>query len=133
MSVFVDTSAFYAVLDRDDAFHGVARETWTRLLGDDERLVTNNYVVLECYALIQNRLGMEALRAFSDDVLPVIRVLWVSEEEHHGAAQAVLAAGRRDLSLVDCTSFLIMRAAAIRTAFAFDRHFAEQGFQTCPG
>jgi uncharacterized protein len=42
---------------------------------------------------------------------------------------AVLSAGRRKLSLVDCTSFEIMRQHAVRTAFAFDSHFEEQGFE----
>jgi predicted nucleic acid-binding protein len=40
----------------------------------------------------------------------------------------VQAANRRSLSLVDCVSFVVMRQLAIRDAFAFDRHFEEQGF-----
>ncbi len=132
MTVFVDTSALYAVLDRDDDFHSAAREVWIRLLSGGESLVTSNYVVLECFALVQNRLGMDALGVFSDDVLPAMSVLWTAEEDHSSAAQAVLAAGRRDLSLVDCSSFILMRQAGIRTAFAFDKHFAEQGFEILP-
>jgi predicted nucleic acid-binding protein len=38
-------------------------------------------------------------------------------------------AHRRGLSLVDCTSFAIMRRQAITRAFHFDRHFQEQGFE----
>ena len=132
MSVFVDTSALYAVLDRDDEFHAAARESWIRLLSAGESLVTSNYVVVECFALVQHRLGMDAVRVFNDDILPVLSVLWMMEESHSSAAQAVLAAGRRDLSLVDCSSFLLMRQAGIRNAFAFDRHFAEQGFEVQP-
>jgi predicted nucleic acid-binding protein len=46
------------------------------------------------------------------------------------ALVSLLAAGRKKLSLVDCVSFGIMREAGIRKAFAFDRHFTEQGFET---
>ena len=132
MSVFVDTSALYAVLDRGDEFHGSATESWIRLLSAGESLVTSNYVVVECFALVQSRLGMDAVRVFNDDVLPVLSVLWMAAESHSSAAQAVLAAGRRDLSLVDCSSFLLMRQAGLRTAFAFDKHFSEQGFEVLP-
>jgi predicted nucleic acid-binding protein len=65
-------------------------------------------------------------------ILPIVRMEWVSEEDHRGAIQAVLAAGRRELSLVDCTSFLVMRRLGLKTAFAFDRDYTEQGFETLP-
>ena len=82
MTVFVDASAIYAVLDRDDELHGAAHEVWTRILSGDDELVTSNYVVLECFALIQNRLGMDALRTFNDEILPVFRVEWLLPEDH---------------------------------------------------
>ncbi len=132
MTIFVDTSALYAVLDRDDERHEQARETWTRILSEDAPLLTSSYVLVESFALIQSRLGMEALRTFSDAVLPVIRPHWVSEEDHRTAAQAVLAADRRGLSLVDCVSFHVMRRLRVRKVFAFDQHFDEQGFRVVP-
>ncbi|NJR43911.1 MAG: tetratricopeptide repeat protein, partial [Akkermansiaceae bacterium] len=52
----------YAVLDRDDAVHERARRTWEDLLGDERLLITTNYVALETAALVQHRLGMEAVR-----------------------------------------------------------------------
>jgi predicted nucleic acid-binding protein len=42
--------------------------------------------------------------------------------------EAFLAAGSEGPSLVDCTSFEVMRRRAIATAFAFDRHFEAAGF-----
>ncbi len=75
---------------------------------------------------------MEALRVFHDDVLPILELQWIAAGDHRGATQAVLAADRRSLSLVDCTSFQIMRRLGLKTVFAFDRHFTEQGFITLP-
>ncbi len=132
MTTFVDTSALYAVLDRDDAFHVPACELWAELLERGDRLLTSNYVLLECFALVQHRLGMDALRVLNDDVLPVFDMYWVGEEDHRSAAQAILAADRRNLSLVDCTSFRIMRKLGVRSVFAFDSHFKDQGFETSP-
>lgn len=132
MTLFVDTSALYAVLDRDDRLHDDAKAVWEDLLGSDESLLTTNYVVLETFALTQSRLGVEAVRVLADEVLPTFRMEWITEKDHGGAVQAVLAAGRRDLSLVDCSSFAVMRRLGLRKAFAFDRDFGDQGFETVP-
>jgi uncharacterized protein len=45
----------------------------------------------------------------------------------------VLAAGRRQISLVDWTSFTVMRERTITHAFAFDDDFERQGFETFEG
>ena len=42
MIVFVDTSAFYAGLDRDGINHSRAKSAWTDLLAGDARLLTSN-------------------------------------------------------------------------------------------
>lgn len=131
MAVLVDTSALYAVLDRDDENHGAAAETFTKLL-DEDTLLTHTYVVVETTALVQRRLGMEALRALVDDLLPAFELVHVDELLHATAVAALLAAGARDLSLVDWTSFELMRRLGLREAFAFDEDFARQGFAVLP-
>lgn len=126
--VFVDTSAFYALLERDDLHHKTADRQWKQLLDSRAALVTSNYVVVETCALLQRRLGLAAVRVFMEELLPVVTVEWVSPQLHGAAYEAVLAANRKDLSLVDCVSFAMMRAQAARYALTFDRHFREQGF-----
>lgn len=126
--IFVDTSAFYAILDRDDELHQAARTLWQRFVAEDAPLATSNYVLVECFALIQARLGLPAVRAFHQAALPLLRVLWIGLEDHQAAVHALLTANRRGLSLVDCSSFQLMHRHGLRCAFAFDRHFAEQGF-----
>ena len=124
----MDTSAFYALLDRDDANHQKAKKAWTDLLRAEHSLVTNNYILVETFALLQNRLGIEAVRGFQEDVLPLIHIEFVSPEMHRSGIAALLSASRRSLSLVDCVSFEIIRSSGIKTVFAFDQHFKEQGF-----
>ncbi len=132
MNVFVDTSAFYAVLDADDAYHPAARASWTDLLDGGHELHTSNYVLVETLALLQARIGMDSVRTFTADVLPVLSVFWVDEATHRSAHHALLVSGRRDLSLVDCVSFEAMRRLHIEDAFCFDRHFHEQGMRALP-
>jgi uncharacterized protein len=133
MSVFVDTSAFLAMLDGADLNHSRADRVWKELLAVGEPLVTTNYVLLETFALAQRRLGMEAVTEFCALASPIMVTKWVDQPTHDAGVAAVLAAGRRKLSLVDCVSFEVMRRAAIRRAFAFDPHFLEAGFEVIPG
>src|SRR5437870_8465537 len=117
MTAFVDTSGFLAVLDREDQAHAQARATWERLIDAAEGLVTTSYVLVETYALAQSRLGLDAVRTFTEDVVPLLSVYWITEAEHRAAVAALLAANRRQLSLVDCTSFVVMRQLHLRAAF----------------
>lgn len=132
MTVFVDTSALYAVLDADDDNHPPAAAEWRRLLLSASTVVSTNYVLVETAALLQHRLGLEAVRLFQQDVCPILGVEWVDQVMHAAGMSAVLAAGRRALSLVDCVSFATMNDLGIRDVFAFDRHFADQGFACLP-
>jgi predicted nucleic acid-binding protein len=132
MRVYIDTSAFYALLDRDDANHQRAKDVWANLLKNENTLITSNYVLVETFALIQHRLGIEAVRGFQNDILPLVNIEFVAAELHRSGVSALLSASRRNLSLVDCVSFEMMRTLEIRTAFAFDPHFKEQGFYIQP-
>ena len=132
MRTFIDTSAFFAILDRDDAKHQKAKQIWGYLLQYETTLVTSNYVLVETFALLQNRLGLAAVRAFQEDVLPLVNVEFVTPDTHRSGIAALLLAQRRNLSLVDCVSFDIMRTLGIKDAFAFDPHFKEQGFLEAP-
>ena len=128
MTVFIDTSAFFATMDADDEFHSAAKARWISLLESEAHLVTTNYVLVEAAALVQKRLGLDAVRVLTLDMQPATEVKWITSGEHELAISALLAANRRQLSLVDLTSFAIMREHRIDSAFTYDTHFAEQGF-----
>lgn len=127
-ATFADTSALYALMDRDDNNHAAARGQWEHLVVSGTPIVSSNYVIVETCALVQHRLGFEAVRALQEDLLPLLEVHFLQERHHLAATAALLAAGRRKLSLVDCSSFVLMRELGLRVAFAFDGHFQEQGF-----
>lgn len=132
MTVFVDTSSLLAVLDAGDLKHSAAKAAWEELLGGGTDLVTHNYILVETSALVLRRLGLEALRIFETDIVPVLHVIWVTPDLHEASVGAHLLAARRALSLVDCVSFEVMRRAGLRSAFAFDSHFSEFGYEPLP-
>ena len=132
MNIFIDTAAFLAILNSDDQFHPLARDAWIEILSSDSFIFSSNYIILETTALLQHRFGLEAVRLFESDILPVVEITWVNETIHKQGMSALLVANRRNLSLVDCTSFEIMRQNGLDSVFTFDPHFAEQGFTVIP-
>ena len=128
--ILVDTSALFAALDRDDLNHSRAVAGFAGLV--NERLVTHNYVVLETDALTRRRLGSTASRTLFEHFLPPLETIWVDESLHQAALALYLRGAKPGASLVDCTSFSIMQAHGIRTAFAFDNDFRRAGFDVVP-
>ena len=130
--IFVDTSAFYALLDRADKYHEPARDVWPTLLKTDIALVTTNYVVSETVAVLQWRIGFDAAKLWCQDVLRALDVYWVDETNHQQAYELWLNLGRRRSSLVDCVSFVTMHQNRIEKAFAFKTSYIDQGFEVLP-
>ncbi len=125
--IFVDTSALFALLNPDDDANQRARRSWEAALALRESLVTTNYVEVEAISLLQRRAGMAAIARLRQALRPC-RVHWIDRELHVAATELFLEQNRRKLSIVDCTSILVMQKLAIGKAFAFDKHFAEFGF-----
>ena len=129
--ILIDTSALFALLNAEEPNHARAAATY-RVIGERERLVTHNYVIVETSALVHRRLGPLAARDLLERLVPAMETLWVDRALHATAVTAFVAARRRGLSLVDRVSFQLMRERGIETAFAFDRDFAEEGFSVVP-
>lgn len=127
--VFVDTSAFYALMDRSDNNYEQAVALWASLLEKDLYLCTGNYIIVETLALLQSRLGFEAAKLWYGDLLNLAEVLGIDRSMHNLAYELWLSLGRRKLSFVDCLSFMAMRHYNVEKVFGFDRHFVEQGFE----
>jgi predicted nucleic acid-binding protein len=129
---FVETSALYALLSMDDINYQKALTTWERLVEDQTSMITNNYVLVECFSLLQRRLGINAAGDLDTKIAPLLLIDWIGAEEHANIVNLVMAANQRQLSLVDCSCFESMRRLGIENVFSFDKHFREQGFDIIP-
>jgi len=126
--IFVDTSAIYAWADSADRNHSVALRRLEAILEQEEELLTHNYVLVESMALLQARLGMAAAVKFARDARSFV-LDWVDEDLHSRAVRELEISKKRQISLVDHISFLVMRRHHVTAAFAFDSDFAAAGFR----
>jgi uncharacterized protein len=126
--VFADTSALFALLDGKDANHVRAERAFASLRTRQASLVSTSFVLVETYALVGRRLGLDAVRSFRVDFAPLIDVVWVDEVLYNAGLDLLLDRRKRLLSLVDAVSFVAMRQADVSEAFACDPHFAQEGF-----
>lgn len=127
MTVFVDTSALYALLDADD--DGYDRALRGRDAIVDDMLVTHGYVVAETISLVRRRLGPEAAVRVIEELLPALDIVDVDAQLREAATHAFRAAVRSSISFVDQTSFVFMRRHEIVRAWALDADFATAGFE----
>lgn len=125
----MDTSAIFAGIDRADPMHGPAIDGWRRLLEAREELVSHALVEVESVALVQRRLGLDAVATLRDRFLPLLTVVELERERRRAVLARIGDEGCRGLSFVDRVSFDLMRDRGIAKAFAFDRHFADAGFE----
>ena len=124
-SVFVDTSAFYAAINRRDRHHEEAACLFELATAEQWRLITSNFVLAETHALILTRLGRRFATAWLRNVPAFIAR--ISREDEHAGLQIILGHHDKAFSYCDATSFAIISRLKIRSAIAFDRHFRQFG------
>ncbi len=128
--VLVDTSALLAHLDADDPRHARVQSAFAALA--DDELVTHGYVIAESLAVARRRLGVDAVIALLDDVLPAMEFLIVDPTVHATAARNYRAALPTGTSFVDHVSFAVMAREGITTALALDPDFEAAGVKVVP-
>jgi uncharacterized protein len=128
MNIFADTSGFFALLVQNDYMYVRARENFLYFAENNIALITSSFVLVETTALLHRRIGLAAVQDFHAKIFPLLEVIWVDDHWHQKAMQRFFSQKSRDVGLVDCLSFEIMDSLEIDLAFAFDRHFEENGF-----
>ncbi len=127
MTLYVDSSAFYAAADVDDTDHARA----TVVVASDARLVTSDHVLVESWVLMRNRLGRHVAERFWEAIRSGVATI-----EPIGPADLEVAwlMGARfpdqDFSIVDRTSFAVMQRLGVHRVASFDDDFAIYRFGT---
>jgi uncharacterized protein len=133
-TVFLDTSYLLALEIENDQNHQVAIRHWRRVTRALPQLVTTSFILDEVVTFFNSRdyhakavqVGNNLLNSPSVQFIHVDAALlfegWSYFQQHQD----------KDYSLTDCISFIVMSKLGITTAFTFDKHFEQAGFQKEP-
>ena len=124
--IFVDTSAWYAIIDKNDQDHKAALDE-IRIL--DRPLLTSNYIFDEILTLLKARLGSPIAIQFGQKLWnqEVSALLRITEEDEEKAWTIFRQYEDKGFSFTDCTSFALMERLDINTVFTLDDHFDQYG------
>jgi uncharacterized protein len=125
MRIFVDTGAFIAMTDKDDANHNKAALFYKTMKEKGVRFATSNFVVCETMNYLRAKVSHNIAVVFRDNLtksgfFEIITVTSFVEDTAFGIFRQYADKG---FSFTDCMSFALMKSQKIKKSFAFDRHF----------
>lgn len=121
MTVLVDTSVWYAALDRSDRSHSRAAEVVASLT---EGMVTD-HILVETHRLADYRLGRAVADTFLETLLTSgVAIELVGRPDLEHAVRIRAAFPDQAFSLVDCTSFSVMERLGVTEAATLDVDFS---------
>jgi predicted nucleic acid-binding protein len=130
-TVFVDTSAFYALMIEADSAHRQTVSALEDLQAGKTRWVTTDYVLDESATLLNAR-GHHSLAVEILDLVGKSRALqleWMDPQRFSKTRSLFSKYHDQGFSFTDCFSFALMRELKIKKALTKDRHFQVMGFE----
>jgi predicted nucleic acid-binding protein len=130
--IFADTSYWIALLSPRDTLHNKALSVSAKF--SSARIITSEMVLVELlnsFSEADSRSRNAAAR-LAEDLRATTRVRVVAQtpEQFEAALQQYKRADDKNWSITDCASFQIMERERIRSAFTYDKHFSQAGYET---
>ena len=128
--VFVDTSAWLAVINESDDRHAEAVEIYKRLLNSQTRLITSILVIAETQIWLRRRVNSKSAETFLRNVnhSPRVNIIYPDANAGKQAKKILEQFSDHDFSLTDAINFVMMKTMGIKESFDYDSHFATAGF-----
>lgn len=129
--VFVDASAYVALLRRDDTNHAAAAAIFSALQAQRSRLYTTYFAVAEAHALLLRYLGIAPASRFlqSLDASQITTIVHAEPTDINAAKALLYRYSDKYFSLANAIAFTIMTRLRLQTAFASDGDFRQYGWQ----
>jgi predicted nucleic acid-binding protein len=130
-NLFVDTSGWGNLVDRSQPFHTLAATLYRLARQQNYSILTTNYIIAELVALLTSPLRLTRLQIItfiqSLKQSPYINILHIDAATDAQAWQLLISREDKNWSLVDCSSFVVMRQRNITEALTNDTHFEQAG------
>ena len=136
--LFVDTSGWIEVFGLKRDLHQQAEDILFQAVERGRPIITTNYVIVEFIGNAQKKCGFyerrDLFKAYKEiRNLQGIQIVHINEKIHAEELTRLREWPDKGWSLVDATSFNVMRTRKITDALAKDSHFDEAGFNEMLG
>jgi hypothetical protein len=130
-AAFVDSGAWIALALSRDPLHAQAREQWQMLQGAGTKLHTSVPIIIETFTFLERNANRDVALKWKGSIYEpgTVKILPCELRDLEQSWEYFQRVDLHKLSAVDATSFVIMKRARIRLAFAFDHHFAVAGYR----
>jgi uncharacterized protein len=136
-TVFIDSSAWIAILDRNNPNHKISRSYYENLLNKNIRLVTNNFCVDNTISFLKLITGNEQTKKFlsiiDESVLTInLHVDWISRRIRRNAMELFLNSSNAKLTLQHFYIQESLKRKRVDFIFSFDPLLKEFDFPVMP-
>lgn len=132
LEIFVDTSGWGNLVDKSQPYHKLMVQLYREAKQQERRLITSNYVITEVVALLTSplRLPRPKIIGFVNGIKQsnYVDIIHIDKEKDDSAWLLLANREDKEWSLVDCSSFIIMKERGIKDALTNDVHFEQAGF-----
>ena len=129
-SVFIDTSAWIAEARTEDKNHTAAEKLF-KSIQNARSIITTDLVFSETVTLLKKKSSHRVAVEFGEKLKQsnLITMVHICKDLMDEGWLSFIRYQDKAFSLVDCTSFVLMKKYGIKKALAFDRNFEQAGFE----
>ncbi len=132
LEIFVDTSGWGNLVDKSQPYHQLMVQLYREAKQQQRQLIPSNYVITEVVALLTSPLGIPRPKVISFvnslKQSPYVDFIHIDNDLDDNAWLLLAIREDKEWSLVDCSSFIIMKERGILEALTNDVHFEQAGF-----
>jgi len=138
MIIFIDSSAYIAYYNKRDRNHNKAVSLIKRIRDGELGpiiIYTSDYIfdeVLTTVLILTKDKNLAVKVGESIKTSKITKIVKIDEEIFNKAWEIFKKYKDKLWSFTDCTSFVIMKKIKIKTAFTFDKHYKQAGFNIIP-
>lgn len=131
-NIFVDTSGWGSLVDSSEIYHQNAVNIYRKAIKDKSKLITTNYIISELTALLSSPLRIPRVQIIefieSLKISNYVQIIHIDQHLDNLAWDLFKARPDKNWSLVDCSSFVLMKQQNLTQVLTNDHHFEQAGF-----
>lgn len=130
--IFADTAGWGHLIDSSQPYHSQAAAIYRRARREGRRFITTNYILTELVALLISplRLPRPRIAAFIESLKtsPNVEIVHIDAALDGRSWEFFKQRDDKEWTLVDCSSFVLMKERRMTEAFTTDHHFEQAGY-----